>query len=281
MPSPRAKLKPGKPARSGATANAKPAAPPKGAARAKPAPAKAGKPVPSAGAILAQMKPLGRESYRKVMLNHGVEQPIWGVSIADMKKIQKRAGVKADYQLALNLFESGVYDAMYFAGLLADDPRMTRKDLQRWVAQASGALSEYTVPWVAAGSPHGRELALEWIESKRPDTVCAGWSTLSNLASVTPDGELDLAGLKALLQRVQKTIHAQPNRVRYVMNNFVIAMGCFCKPLTAAAEAAARAIGEVRVDMGGTACKVPDALEYIDKVRQRGTLGRKRDSCKC
>jgi len=33
-------------------------------------------------------------------------------------------------------------------------------------------------------------------------------------------------------------------------------------------EVAAK-VGKVHVDMGGTACKVPDALSYIEKVRSR------------
>jgi hypothetical protein len=33
--------------------------------------------------------------------------------------------------------------------------------------------------------------------------------------------------------------------------------------------------------MGGTACKVPDALEYIARVEQRGTQGKKRKSAFC
>ena len=34
---------------------------------------------------------------------------------------QKR--IKMDYQLALDLYETGNYDAMYLAGLIADDAR--------------------------------------------------------------------------------------------------------------------------------------------------------------
>src|SRR6476646_7855449 len=77
--------------------------------------------------ILAEIKPLGRDSYRKVLFNHGVAEPCYGVKIEELKKIQKR--VKMDYQLALDLYETGVYDAMYLAGLIADDAKMTKKDL--------------------------------------------------------------------------------------------------------------------------------------------------------
>src|SRR5438093_3701010 len=93
--------------------------------------------------IVQEIKPLGKDSYKKVLLNHGIQEPLFGVKIEDLKKIQKR--VKKDYQLALDLYDTGIYDAMYLAGLIADDPKMTRKDLQRWVKKANcPALSEYT-----------------------------------------------------------------------------------------------------------------------------------------
>lgn len=40
-------------------------------------------------------------------------------------------------------------------------------------------------------------------------------------------------------------------------------------------------IGKVHVDMGGTACKVPLATEYIQKVIARGNLGKKRKVARC
>ncbi len=51
--------------------------------------------------------------------------------------------------------------------------------------------------------------------------------------------------------------------------------------LTDEAVRTADRIGRVTVDMGDTACKVPSAAEYIEKVRQRGALGKKRKTVKC
>lgn len=230
--------------------------------------------------ILAELAKLGNESTKKTLARHGAREPFFGVKIEDLKKIQKR--IKKDHELALALYDSGNSDAMYLAGLIADDARMTKKDLQRW---ADGAywnmLSEYTVPWVAAESPHGHEMALKWIESKREPVAAAGWSTLSSLVAIKPDAELDLAELETLLDRVGKTIHSQPNRVRYTMNNFVISVAAYVTSLTAHATKLAEKIGEVEVDMGGTACKVPYAPDYIEKIRQRGSIGKKRKTAKC
>src|SRR5258708_17005240 len=173
-----------------------------------------------ATAIVEELKGLGNAGYKATMLKHGVKEPFFGVKIEDLKKIQKR--VKKDYQLALDLYDTGIYDAMYLAGLIADDLKMTKQDLQKWVNKAHcGMLCDYTVPWVAAESRFGRELALEWIDSETEQVAKAGWATHSSLVAITDDDDLDLAELKRLLQRVEKTIHAQPDRVRYVMNGFV------------------------------------------------------------
>jgi 3-methyladenine DNA glycosylase AlkD len=230
--------------------------------------------------IVEELRAMGSESIKKVLRNHRVQEPFFGVKIGDMKKIQKR--IKKDYQLALDLYDTGIYDAMYLAGLIADDARMTRKDLKRWVEKAKGgSLEGSTVPWVAAGSNHGHELALEWIDSKKENVAVAGWSTLSSLVALKNDAALDMTELKQLLQRVQKTIHQQPNRVRYAMNCFVICLGSYVLPLTDHAIKTAEKIGEVSVDMGETECRVPSAVEYIEKVKKNGTLGKKRKTVKC
>src|SRR5262245_35437935 len=231
--------------------------------------------------ILAEIKPLGRESYKRMLFNnYDVREPCFGVKIGNLKKIQKR--IKMDYQLALDLYDTGNYDAMYLAGLIADDARMTKKDLQRWVKKAyGGALAGATVAWVAAGSPHGWEMALEWIDSKNELIATAGWATLSSLVSIKDDAELDLAELKRLLQRVQKTIRQAPDAVRYAMNGFLIAAGCYVKPLAEFALQTSEKIGPVTAHLGNSACQVPLAADYIRKAEKRGAVGKKRKTAKC
>jgi 3-methyladenine DNA glycosylase AlkD len=229
--------------------------------------------------IVAELKKLGTEQTKKTWMTHGAQEPCLGVKVEDMKKIQKR--VKRDYQLALDLYDTGIADAMYLAGLIADDGKMTKKDLQRWVENATwGMVAEYTVPWVASASPHGREMALKWIESKDEGIASSGWQTYSSMVAIRQDAELDLTEIKSLLQRVAGSIHQQPNRVRYVMNSFVIAVACYVKPLHTLAADTANGIGKVAVDLVG-ACKIPFAPEYIKKCEARGVIGKKRKSPKC
>src|SRR3954469_6716870 len=135
-----------------------------------------GDPPMTAAEIVEELKALGSESIKKVLLKHGIQEPLLGVKVEELKKIQKR--IKKDYQLALDLYDTGIYDAMYLAGLIADDAQMTKKDLNKWAKAAKcAATAEYTVAWVTAESPHGRELALDWIDSKKELIAVAGWAT--------------------------------------------------------------------------------------------------------
>lgn len=231
--------------------------------------------------ILDELQAMGSEKYKNLLMrNHGVQEPCFGVKIGDMKTIQKR--IKKDYQLALDLYDTGNYDAMYLAGLIADDARMTPKNLQHWAEKAyGGALPGTTVATVAAGSPHGWEMALQWIESPTPRIAVAGWSTLSCLVALKADPELDLPKFKQLIIHIQQSIHETSDAVRYAMNGFIISVGCYVQSLTEFALQAGEQIGTITADLGNNQCQTPFAPDYIRKVQERGTIGKKRKTVKC
>ena len=213
-------------------------------------------------------------------MKHGAKEPLFGVKVADLKKTLKK--IKGDQEIAQKLYETGNSDAMYLAALVADGSLMTKAQLKKWAKDAYWSyLSEYTVPWVASESKHGWDLALEWIDSKKENIASSGWATLGNIVMTRPNEELDIKALSKLLKRVEKDIHTSQNRVRYTMNGFVIAIASYVKPLTKEAIKTAKMNGKVEVEMGGTACKVPFAPEYIEKVKARGSLDKKKKTAKC
>jgi 3-methyladenine DNA glycosylase AlkD len=231
--------------------------------------------------IMTELQSKGSESIKKILVKHGVKEPFFGVKIEYLKPIQKK--IKKDYQLAKDLFATGNADAMYLAGLIADDEHMTKADLQIWVEHAvSNNIGEYTVPWVTAGNPHGFELALGWIDSEVAHIAASGWAALSNIVALRPDSELDLEKLSTLLKRAEQDIRQSEDRVCYHMNSFVISAGSYVAALADDAIATANKIGIVTVDKNGTACKVPVATEYIKKVwEKRGGIAPKKKEVKC
>ena len=230
--------------------------------------------------VMLELESYGNEQTKKTFLRHGAKEPFFGVKIGDLKKIEKK--VKKDYQLALDLFDTGNSDAMYLAGLIADEKKMTKADLNHWVKKAYWhMLANYTVAWVASESPHGLELALNWIESDKELIAAAGWSTLASLATIKADADLDQKTFAKLIQRVVKEVHRAKNRVKYAMNCFLMAAGQCVNPLFDKALAAADKIGDVEVDMGDTDCQVPNAAAYLRKVKAAGRLGTKKKKARC
>ena len=230
--------------------------------------------------ILEELKSSGNDSIKKIFIKHGAREPFFGVKVEDLKKIQKK--IKINYELSLELFNTGNSDAMYLAGLIADDKKMTKEDLNHWVKNAYWyMISEYTVPWVTAGSNYGHELALDWMRSEHENVASAGWMTYAGLLALIPDDLLNKKEIQTLLVEIENNIHHAPNRVRQSMNGFVIAVGGSVPDLTEKAIETGKRIGKVIVDMGGTSCKTPYSPEYIEKIIKRGALGKKKKTLKC
>ena len=228
--------------------------------------------------VLRELESYADERTKNTHIKHGAQEPLFGVKVSDLKKILKKT--KKDHELSLALFETGNSDAMYLAGLMADEKKISKQELQGWVKKAYWYyLSEYTVPWVAAESPFGFELGLEWIRSSEESIASAGWSTLLNYASINESLDLDIYA--SLLDEVANTIQDAQNRVKYTMNGFVIAVGCYIPELTQKSKEIASKIGKVDVFMGDTSCKVPLALDYIKKVEDKDSIGKKRKMARC
>jgi 3-methyladenine DNA glycosylase AlkD len=229
---------------------------------------------------MLELESYGNEQTKKVLVRHGAREPFFGVKVADLKKIVKK--VKKDHELSLELYDTGNSDAMYLAGLIADESRISGDELRDWAKKAYWyMISDYTVAWVAAESPYGWELGLEWIESGEEFIASAGWSTLSSCLSLYPHEKVDREKVMELLEQIKKDIHRAPNRVRYSMNGFVIAAGSYVPDQTEKAKEIGQTLGKIEVDMGSTACKVPFAPEYIKKIEDQGKIGQKKKVARC
>jgi len=243
---------------------------------------KAAKSMQTVKSIMAELARQGSEKTRLTYVRHGIPADrTFGVSVAGLKAIAKT--IRGCQALACQLYDTGNMDAMYLAGLVADGRQMTTKQLQAWAAGAAGMpmIAEYVVPWLAVENPQGWRLADEWVNSNDEHIASSGWCTYSGLVATLPDTSLNLPEIEQLLATVTKEIGGAPNRARYTMNGFVIAVGAYVKPLLKMAKAAAHKIGAVSVDMGDTACKVPLATAYIAKIEAAGRVGKKRKTMRC
>jgi len=234
----------------------------------------------TANEILIELEKYGDAQTKKTLSKHGAREPFFGVKVGDLKKILKKT--KKNHELSLELYRTGNSDAMYLAGLMADEHKISESQLDEWIDKAYWFyLSEFAVPWVASETDFGFDIGLKWTQSDQERIASAGWVTLAYYAGVNEDKDLDIQSYSQLLDKVVQEIHHSQNRVRFAMNGFVIAIAVFIKDLTDKANTVAGKIGKVSVDMNGTASKVPLATEYIQKAIEMGQVGKKRKTARC
>ncbi len=230
--------------------------------------------------VMQELENYGSEQTRKIYSNHGSNMDMFGVKVGDMKKIQKKT--KTDHELAQKLYASNNIDAMYLACMIADKKKVSAEELNEWVKAAEWYfVSEYILSQLAADSGHALTLAPQWIEAKEEHIAAAGWASYGCYLSLEADENIDKNALKKRLMQIEKEIHQVENRVRFAMNNFVIAVGTYVPELSDLAQETAKRIGKVEVNMGKTACKVPVANDYIQKMKDRGSIGKKRKKARC
>ena len=205
----------------------------------------------SAADALKQLKAKGTEKVRALYGRHGhAAEKTLGVLTADMKVVAKP--LKGQQTVAMELYATGMMEAMYTAGMVADGAKMSRAELEKWAKAAVGLpmIECSTIPWVTVENPAARELALKWIAAKDPGMQAMGWTTYSGIVSVMPDEALDLKEIEALMAKIVKEIHTADNRVRRPMNTFVICVGSYVKALNEKAKAAGKKMGVVTADFG-------------------------------
>jgi len=211
---------------------------------------------------MAALEKAGSAQTRKTYARHGAKDPMFGVSFATLKTLQKRIGV--DHDLACALWETGNFDARNLAVRVVDPARMSRADLDRWARDPIVRMCLGYVAHLAAEGPHARAMADSWLSAPTEAQRCVGWSLVGAMAmchEATPD-----AWFADRLVRIEKTIDESPNTQRYAMNQALIAIGCRSAALRKSATAAAKRIGKLEIDHGDTACKTPDAAPTIDKA---------------
>jgi len=230
--------------------------------------------------IMKELESLGNERTKKIYMSHGAKEPVFGVTINAMKPLFKR--LKYNQTLAEQLYATGNYDAMYLAGMIAEPKKMTEEDFERWIESAYfHMISDYIVAVTLAETDIAFAVADRWIESGIELKMSAGWSCYEWLLGSRKDSEFNKDKLLAMLGKVSKTIHNQPNRTKYAMNNFIMALGISYLPLHEEAKKAAQEVGKVDVFIGKTLCQTNLATEYIQNAVDKGKIGFKRKHVRC
>jgi 3-methyladenine DNA glycosylase AlkD len=214
------------------------------------------------GEVGRELKRLGTAQNRKVYGRHGVREPMYGASFADLRALRKK--IKTDQPLAEELWASGNHDSRVLATMIADPDGIRAISLESWLRD----LDNYVIADAFSGlvwrTPFARSKAEKWLKSRKEFIGQVGYNLLAYLAM--NDEDLPDSYFEDHLRKIEAEIHGSANRIRHAMNQALIAVGVRNPVLQRRAITTARRIGKVEVDHGETSCKTPDAVAYIKKV---------------
>lgn len=230
--------------------------------------------------VMQQLEVLGKERTKKIYMANGAIEPVFGVATGAMKPFKK--DIKINQALAEQLYATGNYDAMYFAGVIADPKAMIEADYDRWMEAAYFyMLSDYVVAVTLAESDIAQQVSDKWIKSGEELKMSAGWSCYCWLLGNRKDDEFDSKKIQSMLEHVKSTIHQAPPRTQASMNNFVMTVGVSYKPLHEEALKVAHEIGPVEMQREGKAPGILQAAVDIEKQVEKGRIGFKRKYVRC
>ncbi len=230
--------------------------------------------------VMQELETLGKERTKKIYVSNGAHEPLFGVATGAMKPIAKK--IKINQALAEELFATGNYDAMYFAGVIADPKAMTESDFDRWIDSSYFyMLSDYVVAVTLSESDIAQDIADKWIASGDELRMSAGWSCYCWLLGNRKDHEFSTDKLSDMLDNVKNTIHDSPKRTKSAMNNFLYTVGISYVPLHKKAIETAKEVGIVEVKRDKKKSSFLNAYENIQKDIDKGRLGFKRKYVRC
>lgn len=216
--------------------------------------------------VLTELETLGTAQNRKVYKRHGISEPLYGVSYANLNKLKKK--IKVNHELAQQLWATGNHDARVLATKIANAKQMTEEEIEAWASELDDYVLTGALTDVVGKSPVIIQKMEEWTASDEEWRGRAGWLLLANLA-MRKKNPLPDAYFEPYLTIIEQDIHERKNRVRDAMNSALIAIGMRNDDSEQKTLAIAKRIGKVEVDHGETSCKTPDAAAYIKKARAR------------
>ena len=230
--------------------------------------------------VMQELEDLSKPRMKKIYLSNGAQEPLFGVTTGEMKPMPKK--IKKNQPLAEELYATGNYDAMYFAGVISDPKIMTESDFDRWMDAAYFyMLSDFVVAVTLSESDIAQDVADKWIASGQELRMSAGWSCYCWLLGNRSDNEFSESKISDMLDHVKKTIHDAPERTKASMNNFLSTVGISFSPLHEKALETAMEVGTVEVKRENKKNSTLNAYESIQKQVEKGRIGFKRKYVRC
>lgn len=151
------------------------------------------------------------------MARYGIKSPrnVLGVSSKFLFSLVKSIGT--NQELALELWQTGVYEARLIAALIADPKQMKKGTMNSWVKDFDNwAICDGVCMHCFRDTPYAHELALKWVKQDQEFVRRAGFTLIATLC--VKDKKADDAVFLKYLPLVKKYAIDERNYVKKAVN---------------------------------------------------------------
>jgi 3-methyladenine DNA glycosylase AlkD len=226
----------------------------------------------AAAALVARLEALASHEDAAGMARFGIRGArVLGVPVRTLRAIARETG--RDHRLAGELWASGVHEARILASIVAEPPRVTRAEMERWAADLdSWDLCDQCCTNLWVRTPFARDQALVWSEREPEFIRRAGFVLIAQVAG--KDGGAPVELLHRYLARAEAAAGDERNFVKKAVSWALRAVG---RRSAALNEAAVAVVGRLRASedhaarwVGGDALRELTSEQVAQHVARRG-----------
>ena len=213
---------------------------------------------------LAQLEALGDDRIRAQNAKRRYGEKQYGVPLGAIRKLATK--IKSNHALAMELWETGIFEAKLLAILLLKPAAVSREDIDRLVRTGTnGQVADWLNAYVVKEHPDTVSLRERWMQDDDPWAARAGWSLTSGRAARSPEG----IDLPSLLDRIEAEMGQADPAVQWAMNSCLASIGINHAEHRARAIAIGEALGVYRDYPVSKGCTSPFAPIWIGEMGRR------------
>ena len=214
--------------------------------------------------VFKQLETLSDKRVKAHNTKSGVGENQFGVKLGDLRKIAKK--IKSNHMLALELWETGNFDAQMLAILIIQPKKLTADELDNMVRSVLYArVADWLNAYVVKIHPDNEILRLKWMTDDNAMAARAGW----NLTSIRIIKNPEMVDIPALLDRLEAEMGTAHPDAQWTMNFSLAEIGVNHPEYRKRALAIGEKLGiysELRVPKG---CTSPYAPLWINEMVSR------------
>lgn len=163
--------------------------------------------------ILKELEALSDPKVKALNAKNGIWDNQYGVKLGDLRVVAKK--IKANHELALQLWETENFDAQMLAMLIIKPKELSAEQLDQMVRSVKHPrLADWINSYVVKVHPDNEQLRQKWMQDKHPMASRAGW----NLTSQRVIKAAETVDIPALLDRLEQEMATAAPEAQWTMN---------------------------------------------------------------